>query len=106
MWDGSQLVVTELDVRDPGPGEVQVRVLASGICHSDLNVMEGMRGPKPPVVVGHEAAGVVHRLGDGVTNVAEGTHNSRAQLGPNWRARRRQARPTGSARWGPLFTSL
>ena len=72
MWDGNQLVVTELDVRDPGPGEVQVRVLASGICHSDLNVMEGMRGPKTPVVVGHEGAGVVHRLGEGVTNVALG----------------------------------
>src|SRR5205807_10101303 len=39
VWDGTQLVVAELDVRDPGPGEVQVRVLASGICHSDLNVM-------------------------------------------------------------------
>src|SRR5688500_13076193 len=64
--------MTELDVRDPGPGEVPVRLLASGICHSDLNVMEGMRGPPPPVVVGHEAAGVVHRMGEGVTGVAVG----------------------------------
>jgi S-(hydroxymethyl)glutathione dehydrogenase/alcohol dehydrogenase len=72
VWDGERLVVTELDVRDPGPGEVQVAVLASGICHSDLNVMEGMRGPRPPVVVGHEAAGVVHRLGEGVGGIAVG----------------------------------
>ena len=72
VWDGTELVVTELDVRDPGPGEVQVQILASGICHSDLNVMEGMRGPAPPVVVGHEGAGVVAHLGEGVTGVAVG----------------------------------
>jgi S-(hydroxymethyl)glutathione dehydrogenase/alcohol dehydrogenase len=78
VWDGAQLVVTdELDVRDPGPGEVQVRVLASGICHSDLNVLDGASPVPSPVVLGHEAAGVVERLGppidgEGVSGLAEG----------------------------------
>jgi S-(hydroxymethyl)glutathione dehydrogenase/alcohol dehydrogenase len=78
VWDGAELVVTdELEVRDPGPGEVQVRVLASGICHSDLNVLDGTSPVPPPVVLGHEAAGVVARLGppiegEGVCELAPG----------------------------------
>ena len=50
-------------MRDPGPGEARVRVLASGICHSDLNVMDGTSPLPPPVVLGHEGAGVVEELG-------------------------------------------
>jgi Zn-dependent alcohol dehydrogenase len=74
VWDGEQLVVTDaLGVREPGFGEVWVRVAASGICHSDLNVMEGNSTLRPPVVLGHEAAGVVERLGPGVTAPAVGT---------------------------------
>jgi S-(hydroxymethyl)glutathione dehydrogenase/alcohol dehydrogenase len=74
VWDGTQLFVTdELEVREPGPGEATVDVLASGICHSDLNVIDGTRGGgPPPVVLGHEAAGVVRRVGDGVDTVAPG----------------------------------
>ena len=64
VWDGTELVVTgELEVRDPEPGEAQVRVLASGICHSDLNVMDGTSPIPPPIVLGHEAAGIVERIG-------------------------------------------
>ena len=67
VWDGRQLHVTdELSVRDPGPGEVGVRVLASGICHSDLFVMDHPH-PHLPIVLGHEAAGVIDRIGPGVT---------------------------------------
>jgi S-(hydroxymethyl)glutathione dehydrogenase/alcohol dehydrogenase len=73
VWDGAQLVVTdELEVRDPGPAEVRVRLLASGICHSDLNVLDGTSPVAPPVVLGHEAAGVVERLGPGVDHVGPG----------------------------------
>jgi S-(hydroxymethyl)glutathione dehydrogenase/alcohol dehydrogenase len=73
LFDGDQLtVVDDLDVRDPGPGEVRVRVLASGICHSDLNVLDGTAPVPPPVVLGHEAAGVVDALGDGVEALAVG----------------------------------
>jgi Zn-dependent alcohol dehydrogenase len=62
-------VTDELEVRDPGPGEVQVRVLASGICHSDLNVLDGTSPVPPPVVLGHEAAGLVERLGHPIDEV-------------------------------------
>jgi S-(hydroxymethyl)glutathione dehydrogenase / alcohol dehydrogenase len=73
LWDGDRLVVTdELEVRDPGPGEARVRVLASGICHSDLNVLDGTSPIPPPVVLGHEAAGVVEDVGAGVESVTAG----------------------------------
>jgi len=67
VFDGERLrVVDELDVRDPAPGEVRVRVLASGICHSDLNVLDGTSPVPLPVVLGHEAAGVVEAEGEAV----------------------------------------
>src|SRR5271165_7429837 len=72
IWDGNRLHITEsLEVRSPGPGEASVRVLASGICHSDLNVMDG-GFLATPVVLGHEAGGVVTAIGDGVLNVKVG----------------------------------
>ncbi len=73
VWDGADLVITdELEVREPGPGEVMLGVLASGICHSDLNVLDGQNPVSLPVVLGHEAAGVVERVGEGVTSVVPG----------------------------------
>jgi S-(hydroxymethyl)glutathione dehydrogenase/alcohol dehydrogenase len=73
VWDGVALVVTdELEVREPGPGEVSLRVLASGICHSDLNVLDGQNPVSLPVVLGHEAAGIVDGVGEGVTSVSPG----------------------------------
>lgn len=68
VFDGEKLLLTEaLEVRAPGAGEVKVRVLRSGICHSDLNMVEGgVIGT--PVVLGHEAAGEVVELGAGVTD--------------------------------------
>lgn len=72
VWDGQKLVVTDdLQVRDPGPGEVKVRLLRTGICHSDLNMMSPAIMPGP-VVLGHEGAGVVAQLGEGVTGLAVG----------------------------------
>lgn len=72
VWDGQKLHVTdELEVRAPGAGEARVRVLASGICHSDLNMMEA-GFIKTPVVLGHEAAGIVEEIGEGVDNVRVG----------------------------------
>lgn len=68
IWDGAQLhLADDLEVRDPGPGEVRIRVLASGICHSDLYAMK-IAMPNLPVVLGHEAAGVIDMLGEGVTS--------------------------------------
>ena len=72
IWDGTKLIVDEVSLLPPSAGEVTVRVLASGICHSDLNVIDG-RAPLPaPVVLGHEAAGVVERIGADVDSVAVG----------------------------------
>ncbi len=63
---GSPLeLVDDVEIRDPRPGEVLVRVRACGLCHSDVTVMDG--GFQTPVVLGHEAAGVVEAVGAGVT---------------------------------------
>ena len=63
-------LVGDLEVSDPRPGEVCVAVSHSGICHSDLSLIEG--GYLVPTVLGHEAAGVVVGVGPGVTHVSEG----------------------------------
>jgi S-(hydroxymethyl)glutathione dehydrogenase/alcohol dehydrogenase len=72
VFDGEQLVVDDVDVRDPSAGEVRVRLLASGICHSDVNVLDGTSPVALPVVLGHEAAGVVDVVGEGVDGIAPG----------------------------------
>jgi Zn-dependent alcohol dehydrogenase len=69
-----QLAVEELDRPVPGPGEVLVRVAASGVCQSDLSVVEG-RVPIPfPAVLGHEGSGVVEALGAGIADLEVGDH--------------------------------
>ena len=59
-------------VPDPGPGEVLVRVQASGVCHTDLHYREGAITDDFPFLLGHEAAGIVEEIGDGVDNVMPG----------------------------------
>lgn len=66
------LSIEELDLAAPGPGEVLVRVRAAGLCHSDLSVINGDRPRPTPMVLGHEAAGMVEELGEGVTDLARG----------------------------------
>ncbi|WP_258724974.1 alcohol dehydrogenase catalytic domain-containing protein [Cellulomonas sp. NS3] len=56
--------VSRLDLDEPGPGEVLVRIEAAGVCHSDLSVVDGSRVRPVPMLLGHEAAGVVAALGD------------------------------------------
>ena len=64
VWDGDVArVVDDLEVRPPGHGEVMVRVQASGICQSDLHVIDRRQQADIPVVLGHEAAGVVEQVG-------------------------------------------
>ncbi len=68
------LRVQEVELDGPGPGEVLVRIAAAGLCHSDLSVMNGDR-PRPlPMVLGHEAAGVVEAVGPGVEDLRTGDH--------------------------------
>ncbi|MDB4908432.1 MAG: alcohol dehydrogenase [Gemmatimonadetes bacterium] len=68
------LVVSEIDVGEPGPGEVLVEVAAAGLCHSDLSVIDGSRPRVMPMVMGHEASGVVRDVGAGVAGLAVGDH--------------------------------
>lgn len=72
--DSRPLVIEELELAGTGPGEVLVRVGAAGLCHSDLSVVDGSRPRPVPMVLGHEAAGVVEATGAGVTYVAPGDH--------------------------------
>ncbi|MYW04993.1 zinc-binding dehydrogenase [Streptomyces sp. SID3343] len=60
---GAPLTVTEVDLAPPGPGEVEVAVVAAGVCHSDLHVVRGEWDVPMPVVMGHEGSGVVTALG-------------------------------------------
>ncbi|MFH8403394.1 alcohol dehydrogenase catalytic domain-containing protein [Streptomyces sp. NPDC018019] len=71
---GPPRVVDDLAVRGPGPGEVLVGIRAAGLCHSDLSVVDGTIPYPRPVVLGHEGAGVVEEVGEGVTHVAAGDH--------------------------------
>jgi S-(hydroxymethyl)glutathione dehydrogenase/alcohol dehydrogenase len=69
------LVLEELDLAPPGPGEVLIEIMASGLCHTDLSQLEGKAAPYPfPVVVGHEGAGIVREAGPGVASLAVGDH--------------------------------
>ncbi|MEU6662017.1 alcohol dehydrogenase catalytic domain-containing protein [Streptomyces sp. NPDC046821] len=69
---GTALTVEDVDIDDPGPGEVAVRVLAAGVCHSDLHYMNGDLNVRLPAVLGHEGAGIVERVGEGVTRIRPG----------------------------------
>jgi S-(hydroxymethyl)glutathione dehydrogenase/alcohol dehydrogenase len=71
---GQPLTLEEVELGEPGPGEVTVRLVASGVCHSDWNVISGATANPLPAVLGHEGAGVVETLGEGVATVAEGDH--------------------------------
>ena len=70
---GQALEVQELQLpSDPGPSEVLVRLAASGVCHSDLHVVNGEWGSPAPMVLGHEGAGIVEAVGEGVDAVSVG----------------------------------
>ena len=69
---GQPLQVEQISIDDPGPGQVMVRLVASGLCHTDWSVMSAQRPHPLPVVLGHEGAGVVEAVGDGVTQVQRG----------------------------------
>lgn len=68
------LSIEEVELDPPGSGEVLVKVAAAGLCHSDLSVINGDRPRGLPMVLGHEAAGVVAALGAGVDDLKKGDH--------------------------------
>ncbi len=72
---GEPLVIQELELQDPQPGEVLVRLVACGVCHTDLYTASGVDpSGYSPCVLGHEGAGVVEKVGEGVTSLSEGDH--------------------------------
>lgn len=70
----SGLEVCEVELPPTGPGEVRVRVRGAGVCHSDLSMINGVLAPSFPLILGHEAAGVVTEVGEGTTRAAVGDH--------------------------------
>ena len=72
---GKPLAVREVELSEPRAGEVLVRLVACGVCHRDLYTASGADpSGYAPTVLGHEGAGVVEKIGDGVTSVAPGDH--------------------------------
>src|SRR3954453_23632715 len=78
---GKPVEVVDVQVPDPGPGEALVTVQACGVCHTDLHYREGGINDDFPFLLGHEAAGVVEAVGDGVTDIVPGDF-----VVLNWRA--------------------
>ena len=73
--------LVDIVIPDPGPGEVVVDIIACGVCHTDLTYREGGINDEFPFLLGHEAAGTVEAVGEGVTNVEVGDF-----VILNWRA--------------------
>jgi S-(hydroxymethyl)mycothiol dehydrogenase len=78
---GAPVTVETILVPDPGPGEAVVKIQACGVCHTDLHYREGGINDEFPFLLGHEAAGVVEAVGEGVTDVVPGDY-----VILNWRA--------------------
>ncbi|WP_327314011.1 zinc-binding dehydrogenase [Streptomyces sp. NBC_01235] len=76
---GAPLEITGIDLPDPGPGQVRVRLAAAGVCHSDLSLSDGTMRVPVPAVLGHEGAGTVVAVGEGVTHISPG-----AEVVLNW----------------------
>jgi len=86
---GDPVVIEDIMIDDPGPNDVLVRILASGVCHTDLGLKSGTYGTDGfPFLLGHEGAGVVEAVGDQVKSVQTGDH-----VMLNWRA------PCGTCRF-------
>ncbi len=81
LGKGAAVTVEQITIPDPGPGEAVVQVQACGVCHTDLHYREGGITDEFPFLLGHEAAGVVESVGEGVTDVVPGDF-----VVLNWRA--------------------
>src|SRR5262249_25172099 len=68
------LTIGEIDLDPPGPGEVLVKMAAAGLCHADLPVIDGNRPRPMPMVIGHEASGIVEEVGAEVHDLKPGDH--------------------------------
>ena len=74
-WAPNDLKMETVQVAAPKAGEVRIRIVASGVCHSDLFFLRAGAGPAIfPCILGHEGAGIVESIGEGVTSVTPGDH--------------------------------
>ncbi|CAB4401240.1 unnamed protein product [Rhizophagus irregularis] len=73
---GQPLIIEEIEVAPPKKGEVRVKILATGVCHTDAYTLSGKdpEGEWWPIVFGHEGGGIVESVGEGVTSVQPGDH--------------------------------
>lgn len=69
---GDPFNIQELELRDPGPNEVLVKIVACGVCHTDAGLQHGEYPTPFPVVAGHEGSGIVEKVGDSVLGIKEG----------------------------------
>jgi aryl-alcohol dehydrogenase len=99
---GAGFRLEEVSVADPRPDEVLVRLVATGICHTDLLVRDEILPPRSPVVLGHEGSGVVERVGAGVTTLTEGDHVVLTPLSCGRCRTCLTGHPMHCAAWGPL----
>lgn len=67
-------IIDDLEVAPPGPGQVTIKIEATGVCHSDLHAMDGSLPQPAPFIPGHEGAGIIEAVGEGVTDLAIGDH--------------------------------
>ncbi|OBJ46458.1 hypothetical protein A5630_11630 [Mycolicibacterium mucogenicum] len=74
MRGNHDITVEGLETPEPGPGEIRVRMVASGVCHTDATVLKGGMPVPTPIVLGHEGAGVVDKVGQSVVGFAPGDH--------------------------------
>lgn len=79
---GGKMPIEELELRALAPNEVRVRIVACGVCHSDLSVQQGVMPVMLPSVLGHEGAGTVEEIGSAVSSVAPGDHVIMAPIAP------------------------
>ena len=84
---GQPAEVEDFLIDPPGPNEVLVRILASGVCHTDLSVKNGVLGNDFPYLLGHEGSGIIERIGEGVTNVKPGDYVMLAWRAPDGECR-------------------
>ncbi len=89
VFDGKDhsIRVRDVDLAEPGPGEVRVKIAAAGVCHSDLHVRRGEWAVPTPLVMGHEGSGVVTALGPGVTSLSIGDHVVLSWVAPCYQCR-------------------
>ncbi len=71
---GTPLVIERVSAGSPGPGDVVVKIRAAGLCHTDLEVMNGSLRYPLPMILGHEAAGIVEETGSAVGDIRTGDH--------------------------------